>query len=225
MATAFDSFNRSPLDAFVQSPLQARGEIPTGVMRYATASLSFGVTPTAPYQRWPILIVLDLWKYWSKEWLKVGGVLVEQGPWGVFGGVIGGTYPIQAGAYNSGNNYRITRDFTWEFASPVPVYTPPGAWARVRAYNAWPGYAGTVAAPVEVYFAPTSVPCGPDGPAGGIFLGVAPPGGDTYLNAGSVIPGQRYYCFAKIVDDMSYITPSNPLMAWAYVGFTLEIGV
>ena len=140
--------------------------------------------------------------------------------------VLGGAFMAQAGTLDGGNSYRVRRQRTEEFPPPVPLYAPPSVWGRIRVSSVTPNLPGVIGAPVEVYFAPTFVPCSFDGPAGGSFLGVAQPNTVAYFNAGPLIPGQTYYCFVKIVDDMSYITPGNLQMAWAdNIGCILEVRI
>jgi len=202
MATAFDSFNRSPLDGFVQSPLQARGDIPTGIMRYATAALSFGITPTAPYQKWPQYSPFVPGTSWNRVWQNVGGSLVYLGE-GTGAG--GGDMPLDAGCFAS-VYYRVTRQRTQPVM--VPANAPPSAWHRVRVLAGTPADAR----PALVYMAHQSVPCSFDGPSGGWLLGVAQPGVDNYLNTGPLVPGQLYYLFVQIQNDMSYVNVGNSVL-------------
>jgi len=197
MATPFDSFNRSPLDVFIQSPLLARGA-PSGGSFSRTAALSFAITPTPSYVKYPQYSLFIPSTRFIQRYQNSGGSLVFLDEFTLAGGG-----DMLVGAGKSGTLWRIERART--SVATVPASAPASAYwrVRVRASNPPNGIAA------DIYMAHESSACTFNGPASGWYLGKAIPNVDNYFNPGALIPGQRYYLFFQGENDWSYMNISN----------------
>jgi len=192
MATPFDSFNRSALDAFVQSPLQARGS--SGATFNRTVALQFGISTTPTIVKYPQFSpYVPSTKYVRIYKLVSGSIVLDQ----QF--TLGGGGDLSIGSfYDSANEtWRIERQRAG--AVLVPSNAPPGAFWRVRV-NASAGYNS----PAEVHMTLFPAVSTFDGFASGTFLGLAFPGIDNRFDPGPLVPGQRYLFFFKVQNDLSF---------------------
>jgi hypothetical protein len=200
MATPFDSFDRSPLEGFVQSPLLARGPLAPAISR--TVNLSFGVTPTPAAVKYPRFLPWYGSTQYIQRYRKVGEDLVFYDEYSLFGS--GSVFSAGSGCYYADYEWRRQRRRSGTVT--IPLDLPSGAEFRVRMLPTVQSYP----APAEIYIANQTSACSFNGPATASFLGTASPGADQLFDPGALTPGQQYYLFARVVDDMQYIDLANP---------------
>lgn len=211
MATQFDSFDRSPLGDFIQSPLLARGPASAPGIP-SLADLSFNVNPTATARRYPLVTTYPLYSIFIPNWvfrrdwrLENPGTEYEQWVmWRDYSYNSGGD--LLAEAHKTASEAGITRAMA--SSAFVPYNLDPAAYCVVRVNS---GSAGANAR-AAIYLGRINIPTF-DPPCDfygfGSFIGWANPTVDNYFNVGQLAPGY-WSLFAHTEDDESFGNFNHP---------------
>ena len=202
MSADFDSFNASPLDAFIQSALFARNAVSENFVP-VTVALSIGLTPTVTRVKYPLIVTIGGSRKLIERYRESGGVFTLYDAYQLPGG--GNIAPYVSPV---GTLYYVERYYS---VATIPAGAKPGAPCTLVATCGGNAVCEVYRSLVQSF---DWVPSGP-------LVGVIPADSSIYaMDFGPVNPGERWYIEFMLQNDYGYLTIPFP----GYKYMTIQSG-